>query len=320
MALALPDNPHVHFFESRRSGYVCNRSRTRPRVSANARGLRCAGSEGRYFDVEDICGRKWQARRDDGLALSSQNGQVGTVTHWVDRLDTHWRPDEWTRGGSSTFRACLDHQYSALHCNVARAVQGHLALISTPSLPRPAASPSSLARSGSEWSQIDLDVAMLQVHRLKSGKPATHPIRGDEMRALRKVSTPGAVSRPLIFVSHELAPTRFKDFWRKPFTAVRKRCQISGTRRVGLSQGSRLTQGRSVARRILAGCQTPSEAADEFSVGAESGKGVRRGILDVAVRQLARIVRHFRGRLEHDRCGGNHSSPREQRALRRSYR
>jgi len=32
MALALPDNPRVHFFESRRSGYVCNRSRTRPRV------------------------------------------------------------------------------------------------------------------------------------------------------------------------------------------------------------------------------------------------------------------------------------------------
>ena len=27
-------------------------------------------------------------------------------------------------------RACLDHEYSALHCNVAGAVQGHLALIS----------------------------------------------------------------------------------------------------------------------------------------------------------------------------------------------
>jgi hypothetical protein len=77
MALALPDNPHVHFFESRRSGYVCNRSRTRPRVSANARGLRCAGSEGRYFDVEDICGRKWQARSDDGLALSMEPFLMG---------------------------------------------------------------------------------------------------------------------------------------------------------------------------------------------------------------------------------------------------
>ena len=28
------------------------------------------------------------------------------MTHWVDRLDTHWRPDEWTRGGSSTF-SCM---------------------------------------------------------------------------------------------------------------------------------------------------------------------------------------------------------------------
>ena len=51
-----------------------------------------------------------------------------------------------------------------------------------------------LARSGSEWSQIDLDAAMLHVRRVKSGKPATHPMRCDELRALRKVSTPGTGS------------------------------------------------------------------------------------------------------------------------------
>jgi hypothetical protein len=121
-----------------------------------------------------------------------------------------------------------------------------------------------LARSGSEWSQIDLDAAMLHVHRLKSAKPATHPIRRRRTASIAKGFNARSRKRPLVFVSHELAPTRFKDFWRKPFTAVRKRCQISGNRRVGLSQGSRLTQGRSVARRILAGCHTPSEAADEF--------------------------------------------------------
>ena len=36
-------------------------------------------------------------------------------------------------------------------------------------------------------------------------------------------------------------------------------------------------------------------------VSGESGKGIRRGILDVT-----RIVRHFRGCLQHNRCGGNH--------------
>ena len=99
-----------------------------------------------------------------------------------------------------------------------------------------------LARSGSEWSQIDLDAAMLHVHRLKSAKPATHPIRRRRTASIAKGFNARSRKRPLVFVSHELAPTRFKDFWRKPFTAVRKRCQISGTRRVGLSQGSRLTR------------------------------------------------------------------------------
>ncbi|MGA8696595.1 MAG: tyrosine-type recombinase/integrase, partial [Xanthobacteraceae bacterium] len=38
-----------------------------------------------------------------------------------------------------------------------------------------------------EWSQIDFASATLHVRRAKNGKPATHPIRGDELRALRKL-------------------------------------------------------------------------------------------------------------------------------------
>ena len=38
-------------------------------------------------------------------------------------------------------------------------------------------------------------------------------------------------------------------------------------------------------------------------VSGESGKGIRRGILDVG----ACVVRHFRSCLQHNRCGGNHS-------------
>ena len=34
-----------------------------------------------------------------------------------------------------------------------------------------------------EWSQVDFDTTTLHVRRVKNGKPATHPIRGDELRA-----------------------------------------------------------------------------------------------------------------------------------------
>jgi integrase len=33
------------------------------------------------------------------------------------------------------------------------------------------------------WEQIDWNSATLHVRRVKSGKPSTHPIRGDELRA-----------------------------------------------------------------------------------------------------------------------------------------
>jgi integrase len=38
-----------------------------------------------------------------------------------------------------------------------------------------------------EWSQVDFKAAVLHVHRAKKGTPATHPLRGDQMRALRKL-------------------------------------------------------------------------------------------------------------------------------------
>jgi transposase len=37
------------------------------------------------------------------------------------------------------------------------------------------------------WEQIDWNSATLHVRRVKSGKPSTHPIRGDELRALRRL-------------------------------------------------------------------------------------------------------------------------------------
>src|SRR5271155_548556 len=51
-----------------------------------------------------------------------------------------------------------------------------------------------------EWSQVDFALATLHVRRVKSGKPSTHPIRGDEMRALRKLQREAPKS-PFMFVS-----------------------------------------------------------------------------------------------------------------------
>src|SRR5262245_64895212 len=37
------------------------------------------------------------------------------------------------------------------------------------------------------WDQVDFDQATLAVRRVKKGSPSTHPIRGEELRALRKL-------------------------------------------------------------------------------------------------------------------------------------
>ena len=37
------------------------------------------------------------------------------------------------------------------------------------------------------WDQVDFNAATLAVRRVKKGSPATHPIRGDELRALRRL-------------------------------------------------------------------------------------------------------------------------------------
>ena len=58
---------------------------------------------------------------------------------------------------------------------------------------------------GLEWSQVDFTGATLYVRRVKNGKAATHPIRGDEMRALRKLQR-AAPKSPFVFVNERGTP------------------------------------------------------------------------------------------------------------------
>ena len=56
------------------------------------------------------------------------------------------------------------------------------------------------------WDQIDLETANLAVRRAKKGTPATHPIRGDELRALRKLQREQNPKSPFVFTSERGAP------------------------------------------------------------------------------------------------------------------
>jgi type 1 fimbriae regulatory protein FimB/type 1 fimbriae regulatory protein FimE len=63
------------------------------------------------------------------------------------------------------------------------------------------------------WDQIDFTRAVLHVRRLKNGTPATHPLTGLEMRALRKLQRQSPVS-PFVFVSERGAPFTTAGFAR----------------------------------------------------------------------------------------------------------
>jgi integrase len=65
------------------------------------------------------------------------------------------------------------------------------------------------------WEQIDFATATLHVRRIKHGTPATHPLTGREMRALRKHqrATPGTPSA-FVFVSERGAPLSAPGFSR----------------------------------------------------------------------------------------------------------
>jgi type 1 fimbriae regulatory protein FimB/type 1 fimbriae regulatory protein FimE len=44
------------------------------------------------------------------------------------------------------------------------------------------------------------------VRRVKNGTPSTHPLQGDEMRALRALMPDGKRNSPFVFVSERNAP------------------------------------------------------------------------------------------------------------------
>jgi integrase len=60
--------------------------------------------------------------------------------------------------------------------------------------------------TGLEWSQVDLKAGNLHVRRVKKGTPSTHPLQGDEIRALRQLQREQEPSSPFVFTSERGSP------------------------------------------------------------------------------------------------------------------
>jgi integrase len=62
------------------------------------------------------------------------------------------------------------------------------------------------------WEQIDLENAILHVRRVKQGTPATHPLTGRELRALRRLHREQEAKSPFVFVSERGDPFSIRGF------------------------------------------------------------------------------------------------------------
>jgi integrase len=63
------------------------------------------------------------------------------------------------------------------------------------------------------WDQVDFPTGNLHVQRRKNGTPATHPLRGPELRALRRLKRESQASA-YVFVSERNAPFSTEGFAR----------------------------------------------------------------------------------------------------------
>ena len=64
---------------------------------------------------------------------------------------------------------------------------------------------------GLRWDQLDLKQGLLHVRRIKNGIDSVHPIRGPELRALRKLQKESEAS-PCLFVTERGGPVSTLGF------------------------------------------------------------------------------------------------------------
>src|SRR5471032_959345 len=64
------------------------------------------------------------------------------------------------------------------------------------------------------WDQVEFATATLHVRRVKQGTPSTHPILGDELRALRRLQREQDPKSPFVFTSERGTPFTTAGFAR----------------------------------------------------------------------------------------------------------
>jgi site-specific recombinase XerD len=77
------------------------------------------------------------------------------------------------------------------------------------------------------WDQIDFNAANLAVRRIKRGIPSTHPIMGDELRALRRLQREQDPKSPFVFTSERGSPFTTSGFaWMIKQAAIKAQLQF----------------------------------------------------------------------------------------------
>ena len=64
------------------------------------------------------------------------------------------------------------------------------------------------------WDQVEFRTSSLHVRRVKQGTPSTHPILGDELRALRRLQREQEPKSPFVFTSERGSPFTTAGFAR----------------------------------------------------------------------------------------------------------
>jgi integrase len=64
------------------------------------------------------------------------------------------------------------------------------------------------------WDQVDFRTATLHVRRVKEGTPSTHPIQGQDLRALRRLQSEQEPKSPFVFTSERGSPFTTAGFAR----------------------------------------------------------------------------------------------------------
>jgi integrase len=64
------------------------------------------------------------------------------------------------------------------------------------------------------WDQVEFASGALHVRRVKRGTPSTHPISGDELRALRRLQREQEPKSPFVFTSERGSPFTTAGFAR----------------------------------------------------------------------------------------------------------